>query len=192
MAGRARLAALAELLDSHTLEYFDIDPVDIAIGTATTPTHLTFVCARIESGTTAKQLAKELSEPLGYELTYERLARYLRERFGQEMVSASLDEARQRASHCYAEEALEIVDAPAYDSVTVQQARARAAQRNWLAERYNRKAFGQSKDVSVNVTVTSLHLDALRSRQVEVTGSVNVMVPALSAPLALPETTIAK
>lgn len=170
MAGRARLNALRDELEKRTRDYFDVDPVNIAMGTEHVPSHLDYVCARIESGTTAKTLAKELSDPLGYELTYERLARYLRDTFGPERVANALDEARIRASHCYAEEALEIVDAPAYDSVTVQQARARANQRNWMAERYNPSRFGGQKGVSVNVSIGSLHLDALRSRPAEVTG----------------------
>ena len=34
--------------------------------------------------------------------------------------------------------------------------------RQWMAERYNPSKYGQSKGVSVSVTVGSLHLDALR------------------------------
>lgn len=169
MAGRARLQALKDELDHRSKDYFDVDEVDIKVNNAQTPTHLEYVCARVEDGTTTKALCKEISATIGYELTYDRLMRYLRDAFGPELAAQELDSARVRASHCMAEQALEIVDAPAYDSVTVQQARARANQRNWMAERYNPSRFGQQKGVSVNVSIGSLHLDALRSRQAKVT-----------------------
>ncbi len=168
MAGRARTQALADELESRTREYFDIDPVEVAVGTQTVPSHLEYVCAAVESGTTTKQLCREMSETLGYELTYERLTRYLRDRWND--APQALDEARVRASHCMAEQALELVDAPAYDSVSVQQARNRANQRNWLAERYNPRAFGQSKGVNVSISVTQLHLQALQAIPNTVTG----------------------
>lgn len=171
MAGRARLQALKDELDSRALEWFDVDLTDIAIGQALRPTHLEYVCAKVEDGTTTKALCKEISSTIGYELTYDRLMRYLRDAFGAEIADEALDAARVRASHCMAEQALEIVDAPAYDSVTVQQARARANQRNWLAERYNPQRFGQSKTQNVAISITGLHLDALRSRPNRVTGS---------------------
>lgn len=186
MAGRARLQALKDELDSRTLQWFDIDETEIAIGSATRPSHLEYVCARVEDGTTTKALCKEISETLGYDLTYDRLMRYLRDSFGTEMAAQELDAARIRASHCMAEQALEIVDAPAFDSVTVQQARARANQRNWLAERYNPQRFGQSKQTSVSISVTSLHLDALRSTATQVTVAPVVVVEGGETTRALP------
>jgi len=162
VAGRARSNALSDCLNAKARDYFDVSPTDIALG-AEQPSPLDYVSARLEDGSTTKELCRELSPTLGFELTYSALSRFLRERFGDSETSAALAVARSRASHCMAETALEIVDAPAYDSVTVQQARGRAAQRNWLAERWNRAQYGQSKDVNVQVSVTSLHIEALRA-----------------------------
>ncbi len=163
MAGRARTQALKAEIQRLTVDYFDIDPVDVAIGAQTVPSHLDYVCAMVESGTSTTKQATALSDSLGFPVTYERLLAYLREEHGRNEVESSLRAARLRASHCMAEEALDLVDAPQSDSVGVQRARNRAHSRHWLAERYNPEAFGQSKGVNVSISVTQLHLQALQA-----------------------------
>lgn len=171
MAGRARRTALADELEKRTLDYFDVDPVDVAIGNTTQPTQLDYICARIESGTSTTKLAGELSAVLNFDVSYERLMAYLREEYGREHAESELRSARSRASHSLAEEALDLVDAPATDSVAVQRARNRAHSRYWLAERYNPERFGQSKQTNVSISLGVLHLDALRAHSQVVTGA---------------------
>lgn len=163
MAGRARTTALKDELQRLTVDYFDIDPVDVAIGAQSMPSHLDYICAKIESGTSLTRQATALGESLGFDVSYERIMAYLREDHGKEAVASALREARSRASHCKAEEAQDIVDEPATDSVGVQRARNRAHSRQWLAARYNPQEFGQEKSVNVAVSITSLHLAALQS-----------------------------
>ena len=163
MAGRARTQALKDELQRLTLDYFDIDPVNVAIGAQSMPSHLDYICANVESGISTTKQAASLAATHGFHISYERLMAYLREEHGREAVESSLREARSRASHCIAEEALGIVDAPADDSVSVQRARNRAHSRYWLAERYNGKDYGGNKGVNVAVSITSLHLSALQS-----------------------------
>lgn len=179
MAGRARLQALKDELTKQARAYFDVDATDIAIGTNPEPSHLEYVCAQVESGTSTTKVATQLGNALGFDVSYERLMAYLRSEYGREAVDSELRQARSRASHCIAEQAVDLVDAPASDSVSVQRARNRASQRNWLAEKYNKSDYGQQKDVNVAISITSLHLDALRSRPNGVTGS--VQQPSITA-----------
>ncbi len=163
MAGRARFQALKDELQRLTVDYFDIDPVDVAIGSQAMPSHLDYVGAMVESGTSTTRQAEALGLSLGFPVSYERLLAYLREEYGRNEVDSALRSARSRASHCLAESALDLVDAPQSDSVGVQRARNRAHSRHWLAERYNPEAFGQSKGVNVSISVTQLHLAALQA-----------------------------
>ncbi len=183
MAGRALFTALADELQTQANRHFDRDPVDLALGTVQPADLLDYVCARVESGTTTKALCRELTAKIGRDLTYDQLRRFLTARYGSERVAGALDTARTRASHCLAEEALEIVDAPAYDSVTVQQARAKANQRNWLASRYNPEQYGQQRtgaNVSVQLNVSTLHLEALQRADSQA-------LPVTDTPAPLPQ-----
>lgn len=171
MAGQPKRRAMIEELSKRATETFDTDPVDVAIGTQNTPTHLDYVSAWIERGQTVKALAQDITNSIRHEITYDQLMRYLRSTFGDQQTERELDAARTRASHLYAEHALEIVDAPAYDSVSVQQAATRAKQRNWLAERYNPSRFGQAKGPTVSISIGGLHLQALQAIPNIVTGS---------------------
>lgn len=186
MAGRARTQALKAELQRLTIDYFDIDPVDVAIGSQTMPSHLDYVCAQVESGVSTTKQAENLKDALGFDVSYERLIAYLREEHGKEAVDAALRSARSRASHCLAESALDLVDAPQTDSVGVQRARNRAHSRHWLAERYNPEAFGQSKGVNVSISVTQLHLQALQATPNTVTGSITSAQQPLDTTRALP------
>lgn len=70
-----------------------------------------------------------------------------------------------RASHLMVEESLQIVDAEALTSVDVSRAASRAKSRQWIAGKYNRAAYGESREPTVSISIGSLHLDALRARQ---------------------------
>lgn len=177
MAGRARSKALRECLDSRAADYFDADD--------TPHTSLDYVCDWVESGKTLKELAADLTTELEHDVPYARLIATLREQYGETTVEERLEASRVRASHPMAEEALSLVDAPADSNVDVSRAASRARTRQWLAEKWNRKAYGQDKGVSVSVSIGSLHLDALRSMPARpaamaeiVTGSTQHALPA--------------
>lgn len=169
MAGRARHHALIEELAKRTCATFEEEPE---------ATSLDYVCYRIEGRTTTKALAFELQEAITYPVDDALLMRHLRSQYGA-AADPAIDAARARASHSLVEEGLELVDAPAETMMDVSRAASRARQRNWMAERYNPSKYGQSKGVSVSVTVGSLHLDALKYVSTLVTGSVQ---PALPSP----------
>lgn len=176
MAGRARLQALKDELDRRTIEYFDVDLTDPAI-TQSFPSHLDYVCARIESGATAKAIALELSNALNVEIQYDALMRYLRNQFGETAADESISQARARASHCLAEESIDIVDNAPEFAAGVSKAMSRARSRQWYAEKWNPQRYGQNKQQNVSISVTTLHLDALRAHSTQVTtGSTTPLV----------------
>ncbi len=161
MAGQPKRRAMIEQLEIRSADYFDVDPIDIAIGKAEPPTTLDYVAAWIEDGRTLKELAFEIGTTLGYEVGRERIAAYLRSEYAN--AETALANARARASHSMAEDAIGIVDAPADSTVEVSRNAARARARQWIAERYNPKDFGSQKGVNVAVSITSLHLAALQA-----------------------------
>lgn len=166
MAGRARTNAIADELAKRVKETFDPDPDENP-----QPNALDYVCHWMECGKTAKALAADLSNSLAFDCDYAMLMRYLRNTHGAAAESA-MDQARARASHSLAEDALELIDAADRDSSSaVSKAQAQARSRQWMAERYNPSRFGSNKGVSVSISVTALHLDALRAAPKGVTGS---------------------
>lgn len=169
MAGRARFHALKAELERRTRDIFE-DDAD--------KNHLDYVCERVENATTTKAVAAELSVSLGHEVTFARMMAYLRECFGDAETDQRIASARTRASHLLPEEGKELVDAAGLTPAEVAKAGQQARQRNWMAERYNPQAYGQSKGVSVSISIGSLHLDALRAAPRIVTGAVQSAIEA--------------
>ncbi len=164
MAGRVRINALGAELERRTRDAFELNHAEPCLP------YLDYVAAWIEDGRTVKELAKDITDSaIGFEVTYAFLMRYLRERWTE--TDQRLEEARVRASHSIAETSIELVDAPAYTTVEVSRAASRARARQWIAERYNPKAFGSQKGASVTVSIGSLHLAALQHSTTIVTGS---------------------
>jgi hypothetical protein len=157
MAGQPRTRALAVELERRTRDSFE--PVE-----GEPPMRsLDYVCLWIENGQTMKELAAELTRSLKFEVTYGQLRRFLDKTWGETECESKLSISRARASHSMAESALAIVDEPQDTNVGVSRASSRAKSRQWLAERYNRAAYGNDKSASVHISIGSLHLDALRS-----------------------------
>lgn len=166
MAGRARTNAILDSLEKRRRDHFEDD---------SDSTTLDYLCEWIANGHTLKALAQELTDELHFEVWAESLHRIIRRQFGDDRADKALTEARARASHGFAEEALELVDrADDTSSAAVSKASSQARSRQWLASKWNRKDYGDDKGVSVNVSISSLHLDALRSRHMEVTGSAKI------------------
>jgi hypothetical protein len=158
MAGHARRDAIMLELSRRMLETFGADDDN-----EVQPTTLDYVCNWLENGKTLKSLASELDAKLHAEVSPAMLQRVLERKHGEDIVVQGFDAARTRASHQYAEDALAIVDAPADTQVEVSRAASRARSRQWLAEKYNARQFGSSKDVQVAINIGSLHLAALQA-----------------------------
>ncbi len=163
MAGQPKRRAMIERLERRTAEYFELDPVDVAIGAQQAATTLDYVCEWLGNGKTINELAGELTQELGYTVHREWIGTYLRKAYSEAEADQRLANARSHASHSMAEAAIGIVDQPAETTVDVSRNAARARARQWTAERYNPKDFGSQKGVNVAVSITSLHLAALQA-----------------------------
>ena len=159
MAGYARRNAIELELSKRTRDTFGEDDNSAELQ----PTSLDYVCQWLEHGPTLKALAGEITSKLHLDVSPALLQRALAARFGEDETERAIDRARSRASHLYAEDALSIVDEPADTNVEVSRAASRARARQWLAEKYNPRAYGSSKDVSVSISIGSLHLAALQA-----------------------------
>jgi hypothetical protein len=83
---------------------------------------------------------------------------------GREMLA----QARADAAHILAEEALEIVDDVDEEKSAIAKAKLRADQRQWLAAKWNRQAYGETApQVAVQFDIGQLHIDAMRQRRLE-------------------------
>lgn len=170
---------MIEALEQRTVEYFEIDPVDVAISNQSVPTHLDYVCCWIEDGQTINELADALKCPPQW------IGAHLRKTFGEEAADARLVASRARASHQIAEKALSVSDEKAETSTDVARNGLRARSRQWLAERWNPQQYGQKQQTNVSISVTSLHLTALQHAGNRVTGSTN-MVESVPVPPSIP------
>ncbi len=147
MAGQPKRRAMIEALEQRTAEYFEGDP---------TQTTLDYVACWIENGHTINQLAEQLACPPQWITTH------LRKAHGEEVADSRLVASRARASHQMAEAALALSDAAAETSVDVARNGLGARTRQWLAERWNAREYGQAKGVMQAISIGTLHLHALQ------------------------------
>jgi len=131
---------------------------------------LDYVCGQIEEGVTHNAIAKAITTyALGIDgITRYSLRRYLDVKYGAEEVDRRFMEAARKAAPMLVEDAQDIVDNadPSPETGELPKAREQAKIRLWRAERSDRDRFGSSPkgNVNINVTLGSLHLDALRNR----------------------------
>ncbi len=151
-------------------------------------TLLDYVDFWISSGHTLKELADlvtkdtrpyDLQPEEVWTISGEMIRRYLGQQFGFDAVDERLTHARTRASYSMVDEAQSIADTVDGVAGEVAKARLRVSTRHWTAERFNPSAFGQKNGVSVNVSIGSLHLDALRSRAAKVTSALHGVATVL-------------
>ncbi len=161
MAGQPKRRAMREELERRTRDYFEGDPV---------PTVLNYVTCRLEDGTTIADIAKEISNTLGHDVPRQWVSEYVHN-FSAE-AAESVRTARSRASHSWAEKAIDAVDAQAYDSVGVARANNRSRVYLRMAEAADSGSYAQQKGSTIAISIGSLHLDALRAHAGEVTSGV--------------------
>lgn len=158
MGGRPQRRAMLAELERRTREYFETPE-----GEAPAESILDYVCARVADGCSLRELAEAVALDVGFAIPRERLVTLLEHVFGAD-VEHKLTLARTRGASALVDEALVIVDEVQDSNEELTRARNRANQRNWMAERADRKAFGRQPD-GANVTISfgDLHLQALQS-----------------------------
>lgn len=82
--------------------------------------------------------------------------------------------ARAKAAHVLVDEALEIADSA--DPEEIQKAKLRVQTRQWTAERWNRKDYGQAK-AEVAISISGLHIEALKRRHSDAPHDVTDVMP---------------
>lgn len=130
-------------------------------------TILDFLCDWTAGGRTLTKLARELSNALDLEIGVEQLTRWLYRTHDRADVVARLAEAREQGAHAMVGHALDDAEGIT-DKDQASVIRVRNDARFWTATRFNRRELGEQKaGVQINLSVGSLHLDAMRQRSVE-------------------------
>lgn len=157
MAGRPlRRAMIAEIERRARAHFEDEDlPQDQRAS------HLDYIVSWVQDGNTVLQLANEIAEKLSLPITSQQLGRYIRD-FPD--GASRVQEARQQGAHSMVDQAIDIVDKAPADRDAVRKAQAQANVRTWVAERWNRKDLGAPKGPAIQVSINTMHLDALRRR----------------------------
>lgn len=129
---------------------------------------LDYVCEYVATAQgTQRDLCRELSEDMdGHKVESGVLSSWIN---STQEGKTKIAEARSIAAHVLAEQGMEILDDLGGTEVTREEvalAKGRAEYRQWLASRWNRKAYGQDTSaVNVNVfNAPGAHLEALRER----------------------------
>jgi hypothetical protein len=129
------------------------------------PGALEYVCSWIRDGHTISDLVEQAILVTNLPLKGHHLRSLLDATYGRDNVSTALYDAREDGATALAEESLHIADNVLPDKDHVAKARLRIDQRNWLAERYNRRQFGQRPDVAITaqINIANLHKSALNA-----------------------------
>jgi hypothetical protein len=144
----------------------DVEPMTL--------TALDYAVSYVASGGTLTQLATDVSKALEWDISRDMLMRYLGE--GQPDARRRFEDARSTGAHGLVEQAIQIADeANTSDKEHLAKAKMRADARLWTAERWNRKDMGKAPDVQITVNHNTLHLDALRVRQLQLAEQRNAL-----------------
>lgn len=138
--------------------------------------HLQYLIEWVQSGETILELANQIAEDLSQPITRQQLDRYVRELAPD--AQAQLAAARTPGAHAMVDKAIDIVDSAPADRDAVRKAQAQANVRTWVAERWNRKDLGAPKGPAIQVSINTMHLDALRRRA---SASAHLTAPGLAA-----------
>jgi hypothetical protein len=157
MAGRPLRRALIAAIEKRARAHFE----DEDLPQDQRASHLDYIISWVQDGNTVLQLANEIKESTGLPISSQQLGRYIRD-FPQ--GAERVQEARQQGAHSMVDQAIDIVDSAAPERDAVRKAQAQASVRTWVAERWNRKDLGAPKGPAVQISINTMHLDALRRR----------------------------
>lgn len=146
---------------------------------------LDYVQSWVEAGNTLVQLAVDISEEVGFDISRAMVMRFLAEGRKANEVESRLAEARKPGGHAMLEQAVGIIDAaPTHDKEQLKKAELRAAIRERVAGMWNRAELGKQPDVSIVVNHNVLHLDAMRRRMIapDATASLQMRERETAAP----------
>lgn len=145
---------------------------------------LEYALGWIASGKSINSLAASLEALSGYEISSAMLASYLHKQpvpdAAAEGAPASAKDAiaraREESAHIMAEQTVDIIDVTPLNTDAIARARLMISARQWLAGKWNRKAYGDDKQAPAQINIGSLHLAVLRAH------SPGTEAPKLPAP----------
>ena len=158
MAGRARHRELISALTRRAHE--TIDPLATPIDYA-----LDYVAGK----GSLSRLARELEEELHIgEVTRSQVEKAVLEGHDPDEGRERLRNARLIGAHALAEQSLELADLVSSDKDAIKRAELQGRTRQWLAARWHPAEYGEQRQpINLNVSLNSIHLDLLRSRNAE-------------------------
>lgn len=124
-----------------------------------------WVFDQIAAATPMREIAGHFTNPETGE-AYSRQMVYAWIHAGGEEREKKWDEAKEIAAYIHAEEAGEVLDgARVINSAEASLVKARSEYRKWLAQKFNRRTFGDDagSKVDLQLNIGQLHLDALRA-----------------------------
>jgi hypothetical protein len=126
---------------------------------------LDYVCYRVENGTTMRELAREVTAVLDFVVrsTLVEDAAAL----GHEAGAATerIRKSRARGAHEMVEEGKDIIDNVAPDRDAIAKAKEQVNVRQFIAKGWNRADWGEAPKQVTNLSIGSLHIEALRSHK---------------------------
>lgn len=132
-----------------------------------------WVCEWIEEGKTVTKMADHLGVSVTMIYRYLKLNPEYKKRFA---------ESRRDSAHTLVDQARDLTDDS--EPAEMHKVREQVKMRLWSAERYNREAFGQQKESTVQVNIGQLHLNAMAKQRAIEEAECEVIAPT-PEPLSL-------
>jgi len=133
---------------------------------------LDYVCDRIEGGATLRELALEVTAVLDFVVRSPLVRAAAVEGHEAGAATERLQAARARGAGEMVEEAKELLDNVAPDRDAIAKAKAQSEVRTFIASRWNRSEWGEAPKQVTNVSIASLHINALRSHKLRARATV--------------------
>lgn len=175
MAGQPKKRAMVQELERRTREEF---------GVASTETHGDYVLHWIASGGTVLSLAESIAGAKGLLIRRATLDTYLHDTYSD--WDRSSQAARAKGAHSMVEHAAALADIE-YDRDAVPSAKLRIDTKLKVATMFNRAEFGESRGASVTVNIASMHIDAMRRREIQ--DAIVLAIPEEAEVLSIEEST---
>lgn len=150
MPGRPLRRAMIQELEARATE-------------AELPDILSYIEGWLESGQTFQDLAQDIAVAIGKPLSRSMVSTYVN---SLPDAPQRITQARAAGAHAHADKALELADTVKPQADEIAKVNTQIRLRQWLAEKQNKEAYGQSSKVEVTHTLNTLHLDALRARHI--------------------------
>lgn len=126
---------------------------------------LDYVTYRISNGTSMRELAAEVTAVLDFIVRSSLVEDAAVQGHEAGAATERIRKSRARGAGEMVEEAKTIIDNVAPDRDAIAKAKAQSDVRQFIAARWNRAEWGEAPKQVTNVSIGSLHIDALRSHK---------------------------